>query len=106
MWNIYAIHWFYHNISTNITGKCYQFLMHIINAAVCIIDAYRSRKLLFTEGLAVGALIHSRVGFVGAYKDTVQGAVVCLITVICALRNGTLDALICFAIHFDFLLFL
>ena len=40
----------------------------------------------------------------GTNKDAIQRAVVSLIAVVGALGNGTLDTLICFAIHFGFLL--
>ena len=41
----------------------------------------------------------------GAYQDPLQGAVVGILTVMCALRNGTLDTLVCMAAHSQFLLF-
>jgi hypothetical protein len=56
-------------------------------------------SLLLAEGLAVGTLIHSRIGFVGAHHDLVQGAVILGITVISAGLNATFDALVGMAIH-------
>ena len=41
----------------------------------------------------------------GAYQDPLQRAVVGILTVMCALRNGTLDALVCMTAHSQFLLF-
>jgi len=58
------------------------------------------------EAHAVGALIHAGVCLVGAHKDPLQRAVVCLIAVMSALMNGAFDALVCVAIHNLFLLFL
>jgi len=64
-----------------------------------------AKVLLLTEGLAVGALIHGGVHFVSTYQDTLQGAVVSILAVICALGDSALDALIRMAAHNDFLLF-
>ena len=60
--------------------------------------------LLSAEGHTVGALVHSRIAVVGANQNALQGAVDGLITVVCALLNGTFDALVCIAIHCVFLL--
>ena len=60
--------------------------------------------LLLTEGHTVGTLVYSGVGLVGAYQDTLQGAEVCIAAMMCALGYGTLNALICMAIHDSFLL--
>ncbi len=67
-----------------------------------------SRTLLFVEGLAVGALIHGGVGFVGAHQDTVQRAVVLRAAMMLALADGAFDALVGMAvtIHNAFLLLL
>ena len=65
-----------------------------------------SISLLFTEGLAVGALVHGGVLLVGAYHDAIQRAVVLGIAMVCTLLNGALNALVCMAIHSAFLLFL
>ena len=59
-----------------------------------------AKGLLFTERFTVGALIHSRIGLVSTYQNPIQGTVVCFIAVICALRNGAFNTLICFAVHF------
>ena len=65
-----------------------------------------SRDTLFlSEGHAVSALVNSGIALVCAHQDLVQGAVVCLITMMCALLNGTFDALVGIAIHGSFLLF-
>ena len=40
----------------------------------------------------------------GAYQDAVQGAVVCLITMMGALLDGAFNALVCMAVHMQFLL--
>ena len=52
-----------------------------------------------TEGLAVGALVHGGVCFVGAHQDPVQGAVVLGVAVICAGLYGAFDALVGMMIH-------
>ena len=55
--------------------------------------------LALTEGLAVGALIHGRIGLVGAHKDSIQRAVVGIAAVVCALLDGAFDALVCILVH-------
>ena len=55
--------------------------------------------LSLAEGLAVGALVHGGVGFVGAHQDPVQGAVVLGVAVICAGLNGAFDALVGMMVH-------
>jgi hypothetical protein len=59
----------------------------------------RHRELLLAEGLAVGALVHSRILLMGAHQNAVQGAVVFAVAVVCALLNSTFDALVGFAVH-------
>ena len=59
--------------------------------------------LLSVEGLAVGALVHGGVCLVGAYQDPVQGAVVLGGAVVGALADGTLNALVCMAVHGQYL---
>ena len=54
---------------------------------------------LLAEGLAVGALIHGGVSFVGTNQDAVQRAVVLVFTEVCALMDGALYALIGIAFH-------
>ena len=54
---------------------------------------------LFLEGFAVGALIHGGVHLVGADQDLVQGAVIGALTVVGALLDRTLDALVAVAVH-------
>ena len=61
-------------------------------------------RLLLAEGLAVGALIHGRVGLMGAHPDLVQGTVVFVFTVVSTGLDGTFDALVGMAIHSLFLL--
>ena len=56
--------------------------------------------LLLPEGLAVGALVHSRIHFMGADKDPIQGAVVGAAAVMCALLHGAFNGLICLFVHF------
>ena len=55
--------------------------------------------LLFAEGLAVGALVRGGIGLVGTHQNPIQAAEVCVLTVMLALLNGTLDALVCMTIH-------
>ena len=60
--------------------------------------------LLLAKRFAVGTCIHSGVSLVGAYLDLLQRAVVGIITVVCALGNGALNALVCVTVHSQFLL--
>lgn len=55
--------------------------------------------LLLTEGLTVGALVHGRICLVGTYQDSLQGAEVGILAMVGALLNGTLNALVCMAVH-------
>lgn len=59
----------------------------------------RAGKLFFAEGLTVGTLIHSRIQLMGANHDFVQRAIVFTLTMVGTLLDGTLDALVCIAIH-------
>ena len=61
--------------------------------------------LSLAEGLAVGALIHGGVCFVGAHQNAIQGAVVLGVAVICAGLNGAFDTLVSIAVHLLFLLY-
>ena len=63
-------------------------------------------SLLLAEGLTVGALILSGIRFMGADQNAIQRTVVLAVAMICALLNGTLDALVCMAVHVHFLLVL
>ena len=62
------------------------------------------QRLLLAEGLAVGALVHGRIGLMGTYQNTLQRAVVCVSAMVGALRNSTLDTLVSMAAHSQFLL--
>ena len=64
------------------------------------------QRLLLAEGLAVSALVHSRIGLVGTYHNTLQGAVVCILAMMGALSDSTLDTLVSMAAHIPFLLLL
>ena len=55
--------------------------------------------LLLAEGLAVGALVHSRICLMGTHQDALQGAEVCVLAVVCTLCNGAFNALVCMAVH-------
>ena len=55
--------------------------------------------LLHTEGLAVGALVLGGVCLVGAHQDPLQRTEIGILTMVSALLNGTLNALVCVAIH-------
>ena len=65
----------------------------------------RRRDSALTEGLAVGALIHSRILLVGAHQNAVQRAVVCGVAMVCAGLDGAFDALVCVFVHGSYLLF-
>ena len=56
-------------------------------------------QLLLAEGHAVGALVNSGVHFVGTHQDAVQGAVILVATMVGALLDSTLDALVCMTVH-------
>ena len=51
------------------------------------------------KGLAVGALFFGWVGFVGAYLNFTQRAVVLFLCVVSALLNGTFDTLVYITCH-------
>ena len=74
------------------------------NKKGCVLQRTQ-KELLLAEGLAVSALVHGGVALVGADQNTVQSAEVCILAVVSALLNGALNALVCFAIHNQFLLF-
>ena len=57
------------------------------------------KELLSAEGHAICALIHGGVALMGTYQNAVQSAVIGILTVVSALMNSTLNALVCFAIH-------
>ena len=71
--------------------------------APAVPGALQKRSAL-TEGLAVGALIHGGVYFVGAHQNAVQRAVVLVFAVMSTLVHGAFDALIGMTIHCFFLL--
>ena len=54
---------------------------------------------LCAEGLAVGALVSSGIGLMGAYQDPLQGAEIGILAMVSTLLNSTLNALVCMAIH-------
>ena len=54
---------------------------------------------LLPEGLAVGALVHSGVGLMGANQNPLQGAVIGILAMMGTLLNSTLNRLVCMAIH-------
>ena len=60
--------------------------------------------LLLTEGLAVGALVHSGIGFVSAYQNPIQRAEVLALAVMCALLYGAFNALVGMVVHTKYLL--
>ena len=55
------------------------------------------------EGHAVGALVLGGIAFMGAYQNGIQGAVVLGGAVVGALADGTLNALVCMAVHGQYL---
>ena len=60
--------------------------------------------LLLSEGLAVRALVHGGIGLMGTNQDLVQRAVILPLTVMGTLLDGTLDTLVCIAVHNEILL--
>ena len=71
---------------------------------ICIPGESPGIGLLLAEGLAVGALVHGGVHLVGTHQDLVQGAVVLTLAVMGTLLDGTLDRLVCIAVHNEILL--
>ena len=61
---------------------------------ICFAEGAKS-SLLSQERLAVGALVHSGIGFMGAHKNLIQGAVVTIAAVMAALGNGAGNGLVC-----------
>jgi hypothetical protein len=61
--------------------------------------------LLLSEGLAVCASGFRRILLVGTHQDPLQGAVIRIFAMVCALLNGAFDALIGMAAHIRILLF-
>ncbi len=64
----------------------------------------RTADSLLAEGFAVGALVNSGVGLVGAHQDPIQAAEVLAVTVVCALLDSTFDTLVGVAVHIHSLL--
>ena len=60
--------------------------------------------LALAEGFAVGALVLGGICLVGTHQDAVQGAVVLAVAVVSTGLHGTLDTLVCMAVHCHFLL--
>ena len=56
-------------------------------------------SLFLTEGLAVSALICSRIDLMGTHQNLIQGTVVLVTAVMGALLDGALDALVCMTVH-------
>ena len=61
--------------------------------------AAKNLILLLPEGLTVGTLIHGRICLMGTHQDPLQRAEICILAVMGALLNSTLNALVCMAIH-------
>ena len=61
--------------------------------------APQRKELFLAEGLAVSTLVHGGIALVGAYQNTVQSAVVLVLTMVCTLMNGTFNTLVGVAIH-------
>ena len=61
--------------------------------------------LSLAEGLAVGALVLGGICFVGTHQNAVQRAIVLTVAMVGTLLNGTLNTLVCIAVH-NFLLLL
>ena len=57
------------------------------------------QELFLYEGQAVGALIHGRIGLVGANRHAVERAVILIGAVIFTVADGTADAMVCVAVH-------
>ena len=97
---IYSV--FLHNFLHIITGLHAFVKGNVWKNAAAVAAAFMLLSL--AEGLAVSALIHSRIGLVGTHQNLVQSAVVLALAMVCALVNGALDALVGIAVHGHFLL--
>ena len=89
---ISGIQLFYRNFSS-----LFQLLSGRLCPPLCILLC--ALFLLLAERLAVGALIHSGICLMGTHQNTIQGAEVCVLAMICALCNSTLNALVGMTIH-------
>ena len=84
-----------------------SFSLHIITLFLfCVKRKEKWRQLLpppvylsLAEGLAVGALVHGRIGLVGTHQDLIQRAVVLILAMICAGLDGAFNTLVCMAVH-------
>ena len=61
--------------------------------------AAAKNTLLFAEGFAVGALVHSGVHLMGTHQDAVQGAVVLILAMMGALLDGAFDTFVGMTVH-------
>ena len=61
-------------------------------------------SLLSAEGHTVRALLHCGIAFVGTNQNSFQGAIIGIAAVMCALGNGTFNALIGVTVHSQILL--
>ena len=68
------------------------------------IPPHESLLLFLPERLAVGALIHGRICFVGTHQNLVQRAVIFGVAMVGAGLDGAFDALVSIAVHVLFLL--
>ena len=80
-------------------------IFHFVKSEIRRQEPPYSSLSLLTEGLAVGTLVCGGIGLVSTNQDPIQGAVVCLLAVMLALLNSTLNALVCMTIHGIILLF-
>ena len=68
------------------------------NAAAAAAAKHR-KNLFLSKGLAIGALVNSGICLMGAHEDPVQRAIVGIAAMMGTLLDGTLNALICMAVH-------
>ena len=96
----------------NFTKYHFQLYLTIIQATALSVKSKNEKRrpappllgLFLAERLAVGAIRHSGICLVSAYLDLLQRAVVGIVTMVSTLGNGAFDALICMAVHSQFLL--
>ena len=88
---------FLHNFLHIITGLHSFVKGNVWKNAAAVAAAFMLLSL--AEGLAVSALILSRICLVGTHQNAVQRAVVLAVAVICAGLYGAFDTLVCIVVH-------
>ena len=102
---MYSRETFFEHIRKSFAFPVYHTDIILIRQAKKKAAAYcRRTKLLFTERLAVGALILGGICLMGTHQNAIQGAVVLAVAMVCAGLYGAFDGLVSMAVHCAFLL--